>query len=123
MGHLRADLTRLQGPVQEVPSLLPQLFLVMLIVHHSALQKIVKLALGIYKIGLQKLRYLGKSEGTVGQKKESHVQLNTCQRSTMATFENISHCNFFFLLGKLLVFSMNEPRFTSSQLPPQNSSP
>lgn len=69
MGRLRADLTRFQGPMQEVPSLLPRLFLVVLIAHRSALQKIVKLALGIYKIGLQKFRHLGKSEGTVPQKR------------------------------------------------------
>lgn len=57
--------------MQEVPFLLPPLVFVMLIVRRSALQekKKVKLALGIYKIGLQKSRHLGKSEGTVGQKR------------------------------------------------------
>lgn len=55
--------------MQEVPFLLPQFLGVTLIVNHSALQKKkVKLALGIYKIGLQEFRHLGKSEGTVGQK-------------------------------------------------------
>lgn len=34
----------------------------------------------------------------------------------MATFESISPCNFVFLLAKLLVFSMNEPRFTKSYM-------
>lgn len=69
MGRLRADFTRLQGPMQEVLSLLPRLFLVVLIAHRLALQKIVKLALGIYKISLQKFRHLRKSEGTVPQKR------------------------------------------------------
>lgn len=69
MGRLHADLTRLQGSVQEVPSLLPRLVLVMLIVHCLALQKKMKLTLGIYKVGLQKFRHLRKSEGTVPPKR------------------------------------------------------